>query len=99
MEAHGLSHDAFGIAVIGRIGLDGDAALQSLLALEHGQQQFGTFDSHLLDELPGDLLLAPVRFSAMIARMRSRQRCISFLSTPRTIVGLVVAPTAPCSMA
>ena len=39
------------------------------------------------------------RALAMICKMRSRQRGISCLSTLRTMVGLVVAPTAPLSMA
>ena len=40
-----------------------------------------------------------VGFWAMISAIRSRHRCISLLSTSPTIVGLLVAPTAPRSTA
>ncbi len=41
----------------------------------------------------------PVGISRPIARIRSRHRGSSFRSTSSTMVGFVVAPTAPCTIA
>ena len=94
-----LFHQAGKIHVVDRIGLHREAPLEAPLPLEHRQQHLGAAQPHLLDELPGDHVFVRRRaFGDQLPELALPG--VGFLAEdPRTMVGLVVAPTAPLPMA
>ena len=98
-EVDGLGQHGFGVAVVARVSLDGQAAVAALLALEDGQEQARGVGRDLFDDAPGEIVFGE-RWGrlAASARMRGFQTASSFLRTETAMEGLQVAPTAPCSM-
>ena len=98
-EVDGLSEHRFGVAVVARVGLDGEAAVAAFFALEDGQEQTRGVCGDFFDDAPGDIIFGEVGLSsAASARMRGFQTASSCLRTATAMDGLQVAPTAPCEM-
>ena len=56
-----LLGDRLGVPVKGRVRLDRNAPLETLLAVVYRLEQFSPFDRHLFDQLPGDVILGAGR--------------------------------------
>ena len=61
VEVARLGNDGFAVAVVHGVGLDREAALVPVVALEGGLQEIGAAHGHLLDQLPRHLGLRPGR--------------------------------------
>jgi len=57
----GLGDHSLDVAVVGRVGLNGQPTFPAAFPLEHRQQQLGPLDPYLLEDLPHDVLFRPGR--------------------------------------
>jgi hypothetical protein len=62
-EADGLRQHGFGVAVVARIGLDGEASVAPLLAIEDRLQQRRRLHRNLFHDHPSNLVLSGQRVS------------------------------------
>ena len=97
-EVDGLLEHRLSVAVVARVGLDGEAAVAALFALEDGQEQSRGVGGDFFDDAPGDIVFSRGWYAAASSRMRGCQAASSCFSTATAMDGLQVAPTAPCSM-
>ena len=59
-EVDGLREHGLGVAVVARVGLDGQAAVAAFFALEDGQEQAGGVGGDFFDDAPGEIVLVEV---------------------------------------
>jgi hypothetical protein len=80
-EVDGLLEHGFGVAVVARVGLDGEAAVAAFFALEDGQEQAGGVGGDLFDDAPGEFVFSELGSAAASSRMRGFQTASSCLRT------------------